>query len=87
MANSRVNNVIFVDTTGYTFSGPLYIESIKFIGATGATAAITAGTSGTGAPLYEAAGTASVAEEVCIAAKDGLHVAVASGAKLYIYLE
>lgn len=87
MANSYVNNVIVVDTTGYTHPGPLYIENIKFIGAANATAAITAGTTGSGAPLYEAAGAASVAESICIYAKDGIHVAVASGAKLYIYLE
>ena len=56
MANTRVNNVVYVDTTGYTLSGPCTIEAIKYIGNTSGTAIITAGTAGTGSRLWEESG-------------------------------
>ena len=87
MANTRVNNVIYVDTTGYTLAGPLTIESVKYIGASSGTALITAGTGGSGSRIWEEAGTNNqAAEEVCIRADDGIHVAVTNSAKVYIYL-
>lgn len=88
MANITANNVIYIDTTGYTHSGPLEIESIKYIGAASGTALITQGVSGSGSRLWEEAGTANVFNgESCIAAKDGIHVAIAAGVKVYIYLK
>lgn len=87
MANSVANNVVYIDTTGYTYNGPLEIRSIKYIGAASGTAVITQGTSGSGAKLWEEAGTANVFNgDVELAAKDGIHVAIAAGVKLYLYL-
>jgi len=88
MANTRTNNVIYVDTTGYTLEGPVSIESIKYIGNTSGTALITTGTGGSGSRLWEEAGTNNqAADAVCIFANDGIHVAVTNSAKVYIYLE
>ena len=87
MANSVANNVIYVDTTGYTYSGPLEICSIKYIGAASETAVITQGVTGSGSILWEESGTANVFNsDVELAAKDGIHVAIAAGVKLYLYL-
>lgn len=88
MANTRANNVIYIDTTGFISVGPLEIEAIKYIGSASGTAVITSGVSGSGNRLWEEAGTANIFNgDCCIKAKDGLHVAVTNGAKLYIYLE
>ena len=87
MANSRVGNVIYVDTTGYTLDQSCVIGKVKYIGNTSGTAAITDGTAGTGKPIWQESGTANqAAEEIC-AKVDGFHVAVTNSAKVYIYLE
>ncbi len=88
MANTRANNVIYVDTTGYTLDGPVWIEAIKYIGNTSGTALITTGTGGSGSRLWEEAGTNNQsADDVCIYASNGIHVAVTNSAKVYIYLK
>lgn len=88
MANTLANNVLYIDTTGYTYAGPLKIEGIKYIGTASGTALITQGVSGSGSRLWEETGTANVFNgDACINANDGIHVAIAAGVKLYIYLE
>jgi hypothetical protein len=85
MANTRTANVIYCDTTA-SFSGPLSICSLKYIGAASGTAVITATDSGS--RLWEEAGASNLrSDEVEIQANDGITVTIASGAKVYIYLE
>lgn len=86
MANARDCNVIFVDTTAYTYALPARICGIKYIGAASGTALIKHAATG-GVQIYAASGSTDVYDNVEINAKDGLYVEVASGAKLYIYLE
>jgi hypothetical protein len=87
MANSRVGNVIFVDTTGYTLDQTVTIGYVKYIGNASGTAIITQGTSGSGSPVWQEAGTNNLpADEIC-ARVDGIHVAITNSAKVYIYLE
>jgi len=88
VANGKTYNVIFVDTTGYTHSGPVKIEAVKYIGNTSGTAVISAGTGGSGQVLWKEAGANNIAtEEVCINCADGFHVAVTNSAQAIIYLK
>lgn len=88
MANTRNGNVLYIDTTGYTLSGPVSIKSIKYAGNTSGTAVLTANTSGSGNRLWEEAGANNQAvDELCIKCADGIHVAITNGARVYIYLE
>lgn len=88
MPNTRNGNVIYVDTTAYTLSGPVSIKAVKYIGNTSGTALITAGTSGSGNRLWQEAGANNQAvDEICIKCSDGFHVALTNGAQIYIYLE
>lgn len=88
MANGKTYNVVFVDTTGYTHSGPAIIESVKYIGNTSGTASLTAGISGSGQVLWKESGASNqAAEEVCIVCADGFHVAVTNSAQVIIYLK
>lgn len=87
MANSYSGNVIYVDTTGYTYSGHAKICAVKYIGHASGTAAITQGTSGSGAPVWQESGTSNQAVDAIEAVCDSFHVAVANSAKVYIYLE
>lgn len=86
MANYRTANVIFVDTTAATHTGPLKICGIKYIGNTSGTLQIQS-QNVSGAVLWEARGTADVFEDAEIYASDGIYVALTNGAKVYIYLE
>lgn len=86
MANARSANVIFVDTTAATYTGPLKICGIKYIGNTSGTLQIQSG-SVSGTVLWEARGTSDSFEEAEIYASDGIYVALTNGAKVYIYLE
>jgi len=88
MANSQTGNVIYVDTTGYTYSGNATIEAVKYIGNTSGTAAITSGTSDSGSPVWQESGTSNqAAEGICAKCDSGFRVAVTNSAKVYIYLE
>lgn len=87
MANARSNNVIYVDTTGYTLSQNVKICSVKYIGNTSGTANITVGTSGSGASIWQESGASNQAAEEIEAVVDGFHVAITNSAKVYIYLE
>jgi hypothetical protein len=88
MANGKTNNVIFVDTTGYTDSSAAIIESVKYIGNTSGTAVITAGTAGTGQTLWKESGSSNqAAEEICVRCDGGFHVAVTNSAQVLIYLK
>lgn len=86
MANTYSGNVIFVDTTAATYSGPKKICSVKYFGNTSGTASIQHG-SVSGSVLWEARGTADFTEDIDIVANKGIYVAVANGAEVYIYLE
>lgn len=87
MANSKTGNVIYVDTTGYTVSQAVTIESVKYIGNTSGTAAITSGTTGSGSPIWQESGTNNLTvEEICARCDSGFHVEVTNSAKVYIYL-
>lgn len=88
MANAKTNQVIYVDTTGYTLDACCTIKAVKYIGNTSGTALITSGTSGSGGRLWEESGASNQAvEELEIRVTDGFHVAVTNSAKVYIYLE
>lgn len=87
MANSYSGNVIYVDTTGYTYSGRVVIYGVKYIGNASGTAVITQGTSGSGAHVWQEHGTANLSVDPIEAVCDGFHVAVTNSAKVYIYLE
>lgn len=87
MANTRVANVIYVDTTGYTLDQTVVICSVKYIGNTSGTAVITAGTSGSGSKIWQEAGASNQPAEEIEAKADGFHVALTNGAAVYIYLE
>lgn len=84
MANAIDNNVIYIDTTGYTNTQPLKIESIRYIGAASSSAVIT---SGGGVRLFESALATNETAEVCINAQNGISVALTGTAKIYIYLK
>jgi hypothetical protein len=86
MANTRTANVIFVDTTAATYTGPIKICGIKYIGNTSGTLQIQS-QNVSGAVLWEARGTADSFDEAEIFASDGIYVALTNGAKAYIYLE
>ena len=87
MANSRTGNVIFVDTTGYTISDTVKIESVKYIGNASGTLVITAGTTGSGTIIYQESGTNNTSADAIGVRIDGFHVAVTNSAKALIYLE
>lgn len=88
MANTRVDNVIHVDTTGYTLAGPAKICSVKYIGNTSGTAVITAGVSGSGSPIWKESGANNIpVEEIEVFCQDGFHVALTNSAEVFIYLE
>lgn len=87
MSNARSNNVIFVDTTGYTLNQHVKICSVKYIGNASGTAVITVGTSGSGASIWQESGSANQAADEIEAVVDGFHVAITNSAKVYIYLE
>lgn len=85
MANATKNNVIAVDTTGYTDTRSLRIVSVKYVA--GTSASIKA-TNVSGTILWETASTADQCDPVSIKADDGIYVTLAgAGAKVYIYLE
>lgn len=87
MANSFTENVHFVDTDDTTLSGIKLVESIKYIGNTNGTVVIKSGTS-SGAQLWQGSGASDFLDsELCIRAKEGLHIAITNGAKVYIYLK
>lgn len=86
MANHYAANVIFVDTTAATYSGPKRICAVKYIGNTGGTAAIQKNDVN-GKILWEADGTADITEDIDIFASGGIYVTVTNSAKVYIYLK
>lgn len=85
MANSYSANVIFVDTTDASYSGPKYICAVKYLGNTSGTATIKKKDTN-GKVLWEADGTADFVDEVEIASPQGIFVQVTNSAKVYIYL-
>jgi hypothetical protein len=87
MANTREGNVIFVDTDDSTFSGPLYIESVKYIGNTSGTANIK-DTNDSGDVFWEESGANNTYNQgLNIRAVGGIFVNVTNSAKVYIYLK
>lgn len=85
MANTRAGNVIKVDTSG-AIAGPVFIQSLKYIGNTSGTASIKEESS-SGNDLWEEEGDANIHDEVCISAGKGVYVTVANGAVVYLYLK
>lgn len=87
MGNSFTENVHYVDTNDTTLSGTKIVEAIKYIGNTSGTVVIKSGTSG-GDLLWQGSGATDFLDsELCIRAKEGLHVAITNGASVYIYLK
>ncbi len=86
MANYREASVVFCDTTGMTVLEGKEVCGVKYIGNTNGTATIKHGGSG-GDVIYEAAGTASIFEDVHFTSNDGIYIEVTNGAKLYVYLK
>ena len=87
MANYMRENVIFVDTDGYTKPGNTIIDSVFYKGNTSGEIKIRQGTASNGAVLYENDGTDDDHFDTCIRSKDGIYVEVANGASIYIYLK
>lgn len=85
MANARALNVIIVDTSA-TFAINSQVEAIKYIGFTDGTAAIKE-QNDSGTQLWEASGTTTFVDQVCIKSPKGLRVNVTNGAKVYLYLK
>lgn len=87
LANSRANNVIFVDTDNSTFAGPLAIKSIKYIGAASGTANIKE-TDDSGDILWVESGASNVYNpDLCIrVGAEGIYVNLTNSASLYLYL-
>ena len=88
MANAKQYNVLFCDTDGTTYTGPLRIETIKYIGNASGTVVIKSGTTAaSGDVLWQESGTNNLPADSCeIFAKDGINVTITNGAKVYIYL-
>lgn len=86
MANARAGTVIYCDTTDTTYTGPLKIKGIKYIGNTSGTAELKQGSS-SGATLWRESGSSNVFNEVEMFIKDGLNVTLTNSAVIYIYLE
>lgn len=88
MANYYKHNVIHVDTSGYTLSGQVRINAVKYIAGTTSSFNIRANAASDGPILYTVDGDADNYEEgLNIRAKNGIYVeAGASDAELYIYL-
>lgn len=85
MANAKKNNVLAVDTDGYTDTRNMRIVAIKYL--PGTSASIKA-TDSSGTILWETASTAELCDQVEIKADDGIYVTLAgAGAKVYIYLD
>lgn len=87
MANGKIGNIIFVDTTGYTFDQAIKICSVKYIGNTSGTAVITDGISGSGQVIWKESGASNLPADEIEARVDGFHVAITNGAQVLIYLE
>lgn len=87
MANSRAQNVIFADTTG-VLPGPAgIICGIKYIGDTGGSAVLRFD-SGSGGRAWEANGDVESFDETYIRNPgQNMHITVAGGAVVYIYLK
>jgi len=86
MANTRAANVIRVDTTA-AFSGPLFVQSIKYIGSSSASATVRSG-SASGNTLWQESGASNVHNaDVCLKAGDGLHVTITNSSVVYLYLK
>jgi len=85
MANHRVGNVIFVDTSA-DFAGVLHVKALKYIGITSGTATIKK-TNTSGNVMWQASGTADSQEDVSLRSFNGLRVEVTNGAKVYVYLD
>lgn len=85
MANTRGRNVIKVDTTA-TFTGPLFIHSIKYVGGTSGAAIMTDANSGN--RLWEQSGTTNYTDsDICINAVEGIIMTITSTCTVYLYLE
>ena len=88
MSNAMTNNVIRVDTTGYTNTNRLRICGVKYIGNTSGTASIKADASSSGQILWEESGANNVWNpELEINAAGGIYVTLTNSAVIYIYLE
>jgi len=87
MANTRDNNVIALDSTG-AISGDVWrIKSFHYVGASSGSV-ILRSPDGSGKVVYEASGASDNSLDVGNLHVIGdLHVTVANGAKLYIYLK
>lgn len=86
MANVYDVGVHFVDTDDTTISGKVYISAIKYIGNASGTVVIKSGSS-SGDTIWQESGASNVFNQVCISAKDGIHIAITNGAKVFIYLK
>jgi len=86
MPTSNSNTLYFTATSGVV--GPIFIQAIKYIGASNGTALITAGTASGGVSLWEQAGTANWSDsEISIKNGRGVYITITNAAKVYIYLK
>jgi hypothetical protein len=85
MANATTGSVIYVDTTAYQGVGKVYITAIKYIGSASGTAEIKTGNA-SGTSIWAESGTTNVFNGELEIVADDIHVILANGAKVYIYL-
>lgn len=83
MANTRDSGVIRVDTTA-SFTGPISIKGIKYVGSGSAATAITNVNSTD--PLWESGAGLTGFDDVEIHASEGITVTVTDSGVAYIYL-
>lgn len=87
MANTRTENVWFIDTDNTVIDLPITIKSIKYIGAAASAVSIKTGST-SGAVLWTESATTNVFDgEVCIRAKSPIHIDITGTAAIYLYLE
>jgi hypothetical protein len=89
MANSRRHNVVRLDTTGVVPGPAGTITAIRYIGDTGGSAQLRGGASDSQI-LWEASGDVETHDDLWIRAattNDNMHITVAGGAVVYLYLK
>ena len=86
MANYSSANVIFVDTTAFTYAGSVRICGIKYVGASTSSLTIRGNASSTGPILWTDPGTTTKFEQIEIVDNKGIYVELTGTASVFIYL-
>lgn len=84
MANAQDTGVYYIDTTGASIPGPVYVAGIKYVGSSNGTVEIKHG-SASGMTLWKDAGQDTKFDPVCFRAHQGLYITLTNGAAVIIY--